>query len=136
MGSWSEIAEHYWTDGKARDSASLRALGDLAEHIHLKHAEDSLFGWTSLWDLCIAQRDNQERPNPRMDWLPYLRLSPDETQDMVCFRYVDSLVERQLWTRVEPPEAVIARFERFLDQMRWKPAVASLSQTSGSPSAT
>ena len=71
-----------------------------------------LFGWTSMHDLCIQQTAAQPYT------APYLRIAPQRS-GMVEFRYNDTAKAERQWHREVPPGAAVARFESFLDQLRW-----------------
>jgi hypothetical protein len=79
------------------------AKGDLAP---------ALFGWTSMNDLCIQQTDAHPGSGP------FLRVSP-LASGLVEFRYIDTRVTHRQWCREVPPEATLARFRSFLEQLHW-----------------
>jgi hypothetical protein len=57
----------------------------------------------------------------RLAWIPsphHLRASP-QFDGTVEFRYIDTHIKSRQWSRTVPPEAVIGRFEAFLDQLHW-----------------
>lgn len=71
-----------------------------------------LFGWTSMFDLCIQQTDAFPGSGP------YLKIRPS-TADNVEFRYFDTAMPQRQWHREVPPEAALPRFKAFLDQLHW-----------------
>jgi hypothetical protein len=124
-GSWrslSDIATFYRELAAARDSAALLSLGALVDHLGSEYGNCLLVCWTSAFTLCISQH-RWESP---ADWLPYLRIEP-APNDQIEFRYRDSLVCKLDWVRLVSPEGVIGRFDAFIDQLHWRPAVGSLT---------
>jgi hypothetical protein len=73
----------------------------------------ALFGWTSMFDLCIQQTDTGPDTTTA-----YLRVSPLDS-GLVEFRYVDTRMSERQWHREVQPEAAVARFDAFLRQLRW-----------------
>jgi len=88
------------------------AVGDLAAHIAEGPVSSSLFGWKSMHDLGIQQMDVNTFSTS------HLRVSP-QLDGTVEFRYVDTHIQSRQWSRTVPSEGVIARFEKFLDQLHW-----------------
>ena len=105
---------------RSRDTAQAspefrRALGGteaLAALIAEGPLASELFGWTSMFDLCIQQTETAPYSGP------YLRVSP-LVSGVVEFRYVDTAKTERQWRRQEKPAAVIARFEIFICQLGW-----------------
>lgn len=88
------------------------AVGDLASYIADGPLGLALFGWKSMHDLGIQQT------NVDTFTTSHLRVSPRH-DGTVEFRYVDTDIKSQQWSRKVPPEGVIGRFEAFLDQLHW-----------------
>ncbi|MGK9167616.1 hypothetical protein KXR53_15030 [Inquilinus limosus] len=114
---WSSIVNHYRQHlmVNAGDSAArqaIQAVGDLAAHIETMPHGNRLFGWTSMFDLCIQQTDTLPYSGP------YLRVSPLQSAK-VEFRYLDTAIVARQWCREVSPEEVMPRFNRFLEQLRW-----------------
>jgi hypothetical protein len=115
--TWSKIAANYHKiqhpemNGDAFQRA-VGSVGQLADHIERSALSSFLFGWTSMFDLCICQTDG--RPYSA----PYLRISP-LASGKVEFRYFDTAISTRQWHRLVAPQDVIQRLERFLDQLRW-----------------
>lgn len=114
--SWTNIQKRF---RKLREGESTggwaEALGgveQLAEHIGAGPVGGSLFGWTSMHDLCIQQTNMTPHSGP------FLRVRP-LTTGMVEFRYHDTAVADRQWSRQVPATGVIARFEAFLGQLGW-----------------
>lgn len=76
----------------------------------------SLFGWTSMHDLCVQQTDTAPYAGP------YLRMSPLPS-GMVDFRYIDTAIADRQWQRAVPADAAPAQLVTFLDQLGWTPGI-------------
>lgn len=114
--SWPSIVERYrFRQGDRLAGlfeANLQAIEGLAVSIANGPLSSALFGWTSMFDLCIQQTDAFPGSGP------YLKVSPLPS-GLVEFRYMDTAVEGRQWHREVPPQAVIPRFEAFLEQLHW-----------------
>jgi hypothetical protein len=109
--SWPSVVEHYLSyDG---ESPAVHALGELAAHIANSAIAQGLFAWTSVYDLCIAQK-----PNSQPYACAYLRIGV-LTNGQVEFRFFDNPLKGQQWTRIEPPDRVKERLYDFLRQLCW-----------------
>lgn len=113
---WREIADYFEgmlarreDDGMRTASAGVMEVVLFIGNSPLGH---SLFGWTSVHDLCVQQRDIEPYSGP------YLRISP-LSSGMIEFRYVDTAIEGRQWSRTELPERTVERLETFLDQVGW-----------------
>ncbi len=106
---WPDIIAHY----AEANTAAHRAIGQLARHIHEGPLSESLFGWTSLHDLHISQTKMTYPPKG-----PYLRIAATGPES-VEFRYLDTQIANRQWKRTVRPEQTIARYDRFLEQLRW-----------------
>lgn len=113
--SLSDIAASYRDLATGSDVPSLRALGDLVDHIAAEYGDSRLFCWTSVSTLCISQH----RWTSPSDWLPYLRIEPVSDQALE-FRCCDSGESMLDWVRIVPPEGVIGRFDAFVEQLHWR----------------
>jgi len=91
---------------------ALEAIEGLAIAIADGPLSSILFGWASMFDLCIQQTDAFPGSGP------YLKISPLASGN-VEFRYYDTAVPQRQWHREVPPEAVIPRFRAFLEQLHW-----------------
>lgn len=113
---WSTIVERYRLRREDMLAGlygeALGAIEELANSIASGPTAAILFGWTSMFDLCIQQTDAFPGSGP------YLKVSPLPS-GMVEFRYIDTAIEDRQWHREVPPEAVAARFLAFLDQLGW-----------------
>lgn len=89
-------------------------IGRLAAHIADTRLSSALFGWTSMYELCICQTEHIEYP----DTGPFLKITPLHSSD-VAFRYVDTMTKSQQWYREVPGADAIPRLHRFLGQLRW-----------------
>ena len=114
--AWTDIANHF---GNLREScedmtrnAALASIESLVRHISMGPLASVLYGWSSMWDLCIQQVDISPYSGP------YLRIGL-QTDGMVEFRYFDTQIQSRQWSRRVPPEGVIGRFDAFLGQLRW-----------------
>lgn len=101
-------------------STALGSVAKLAAVIADGPLSAALFGWTSMFDLCIQQTDAVPLTGP------YLRVSPLPSGS-VEFRYFDTAVQARQWHREVPPDAVTARFRSFLEQLRWSVGSATCS---------
>jgi hypothetical protein len=109
---WREIVKHY--SDYREDEASVRALGDLAARLSNSRYAGGLFGWTSLWTLCITQTEVSYPYDG-----PYLRLTPIR-DGLIAFRYVDSADPKLQWHREVPADQAYDRLERFLlEDLKW-----------------
>ena len=106
---WPDIIANY----SNANTAAHKAIGQLARHIYEGPLSESLFGWTSLYDLRISQMRMSYPPKG-----PYLTVSATGP-DSVKFRYLDTQIADRQWNRTVRPEQTIARFDRFLEQLRW-----------------
>jgi hypothetical protein len=92
--------------------AGMGAVERLATMIASGPLSGTLFGWTSMHDLCVQQTDAQ----PYLG--PYLRISP-LLSGMVEFRYIDTGIVEHQWQRIVEPEAAAAQMTMFLEQLCW-----------------
>ena len=113
--SWSLIVARYAQHPV--DNVSVNGVAALARHIHDSALSSGLFGWTSMFDLCITQTEVFYPYDG-----PYLRVSP-AMNGMVDFRYFDTMVTSQQWQRTVPASETIARLQGFLAQLHWFAAV-------------
>lgn len=113
---WSEITSYFneLASGKDGDPFWLacREVGTLATRISQTRLNASLFGWTSMHDLCIQQLDVPPFSGP------YLRISPMRT-GCVEFRLIDTHVADRQWHREVAGIDTIKRFVEFLNQLQW-----------------
>ncbi len=114
--SWSDILDYY-RQRRASVPVSpfhgaLGGIEQLAAYIEGSPLKSGLFGWTSMFDLCIQQGDHEPYSGP------YLRISPLHSGD-VEFRYVDTFVKNRQWYRQVPSEVTVERLIGFLDQLHW-----------------
>jgi hypothetical protein len=92
---WPQIVARY-EDYKG-EQRSIRALETLARQISQSPSAKGLFGWTSMFDLCIVQTPVRYPYDG-----PLLRISPIE-KDQMEFRYFDTRKEaNQQWTPTKP----------------------------------
>jgi hypothetical protein len=112
--SWREIIERYRE--YQGDWRSIHALARLAEQINESPLAAGLFAWTSMFDLCIVQRQVAYPYNG-----PLLRVSP-VSGDQLEFRYEDTHDNTKQWHRTVDAEQALPRLLQFLDQLRWFPA--------------
>jgi len=108
---WTSIVARY-AEAPTSD-ASINGVAALARHIRETSLSSGLFGWTSMFDLCITQT---EALNPHDG--PYLRISP-LPDGMVEFRYLDTRIAEQQWQRTVPAAECVARLRGFLAQLHW-----------------
>jgi len=114
--SWPEIDRFYddlcvrLPNGPFR--RAVQAINGLSRHIGEGPLASSLFGWTTMHDLCIQQTDAEPRSGP------FLQLGPQPDGE-VEFRFHDTAIAARQWSRRASPEGVIERFEAFLIQLRW-----------------
>ncbi len=108
---WSSIVARY-TEAATSDP-SIACIAALTRHIQETELSFGLFGWTSMFDLCITQREVSYPYDG-----PYLRIGP-RSEGMVEFRYIDTQVKAQQWQRIVPAAEVIPRLHSFLGQLHW-----------------
>jgi hypothetical protein len=113
---WTSIVVRLRRNQKAMTGGAFQAALDgieqLASFIADGPLNSSLFGWTSMYDLCVQQVDIAPCTGP------YLRVSP-LSSGLIEFRYIDTAIAERQWRRVVPPDAAAARLTTFLDQLRW-----------------
>lgn len=113
---WPAIVDRYRAhvdkghDGVLADAFA--GLETLATEIANGPLSSALFGWISMFDLCIQQTDTGPASGP------YLRVRPVST-GRVEFRYIDTAVPQRQWHREVTPEAVLPRFRTFIEQLHW-----------------
>ncbi len=108
---WSSIVAHY-AEVPTSD-VSINGVATLARHIAETPLSSGLFGWTSMFDLCITQT--------RVTYPfsgSYLRVRPFPI-GIVEFRYIDTQIEAQQWKRTVPASETVARLRVFLGQLNW-----------------
>jgi hypothetical protein len=108
---WSAIVARYAV--AATSDPSIEGVAALARHIQETELSSGLFGWTSMFDLCITQTEVSYPYHG-----PYLRIKP-QPAGMVEFRYIDTFVEAKQWQRTVPAAEVIPRLHSFLGQPHW-----------------
>lgn len=107
---WDDIVTGY---DEAPDEAAITALKALAKQIMHTPLSDGLHGWTSMWDLCIAQAADSTSYEG-----PYLQLSA-VGEDIIEFRYIDCADPDRQWHRNVACIDAWDRLLRFLDQLHW-----------------
>ena len=116
LRSWPEILRSYGDRHPGPPDAQFHeafgAIENLIGYISAGPLAPALFGWTSMFDLCIQQVDVEPFSGP------FLRVSP-QRDGTVEFRYHDTTIASRQWSRVVPAEGVVGRFEAVLDQLRW-----------------
>jgi hypothetical protein len=108
---WLSIAAHY--EDAAKADASMSGVAQLVYHIRDSKLLSTLFGWTSMYDLCITQT----KVSYPYDG-PFLRISP-VSNGMVEFRYIDTQIQSQQLQRTVSASETVARFNSFLAQLHW-----------------
>lgn len=111
---WPRIVDRYQSrrDGRKAETTALDGIEALAVMVAEGALSSALFGWVSMFDLCIQQMDVPPYSGP------YLRIAP-LASGAVEFRYIDTAIPQRQWHREVPPSAVIPRFQAFLDQLGW-----------------
>lgn len=114
--TWPHIVERYRLRKGDRSaemfSSALDGIEKLAVTITNGPLSSKLFGWVSMFELCIQQTDAVPYSGP------YLRVSPLPS-GAVEFRYFDTEIRTRQWHREVPPEATVPRFETFIGQLHW-----------------
>ncbi len=108
---WSAIARQY-SESSNLDS-SVSAIAALVRHIENSELSNGLFGWTSMFDLCITQTKVE---HPYLG--PYLRVKPLFNGE-VEFRYMDTPDETKQWHRTVLARDSVQRLHGFLAQLHW-----------------
>jgi hypothetical protein len=108
---WASIVARYAE--VAHLSPSIDGVAALARHIHETVLSSALFGWTSMFDLCITQTEVTYPYDG-----PFLRVRP-QPDGLVEFRYIDTQIEANQWHRRVPAEQVIPRLNSFIGQLHW-----------------
>jgi hypothetical protein len=111
---WPVICQLY-AEWSTTGLPSLAAMYDLVHVIEQSRYASDLFAWTSMHDLCIVQL-----PVSYPHAYPYLRISP-KSDSLLEFRYIDTAIQAQQWSRTVEGTQGFARLERFLEQLHWFP---------------
>jgi hypothetical protein len=111
---WSKIVARYEEYGG--DSSAIRAMLVLSLRIANSPLASGLYGWTSMFDLCITQTEVTHPYNG-----PYLKVSPLNS-GLVEFRYIDTHEVNKQWHRAVEPKDAVPRLLTFLTQLLWFPA--------------
>jgi hypothetical protein len=110
---WLEIVSRY--EEHNGDDTAIHAMLTLSKYIANGSLASGLYGWTSMFDLCITQTKVNYPYNG-----PYLRISPLQ-HGRVEFRYIDTRMLEQQWLRTVTAVDSVPRLLSFLDQLRWYP---------------
>jgi hypothetical protein len=108
---WPSIVARYAETPTSE--VSINGVATLARYIRETALSSGLFGWTSMFDLCITQTEVFYPYDG-----PYLRVRP-LLDGMVEFRYLDTQIEGQQWHRTVPASETVARLRSFLAQLHW-----------------
>ena len=112
---WANIVAKFGQKRMLGDDAFRTAVAGIEQVVMLISEgalRHSLFGWTSMHDLCVQQTDTPPYAGP------YLRLSPLPS-GMVDFRYIDTAVADRQWQRTVAADAAAAQLSSFLDHLGW-----------------
>jgi hypothetical protein len=90
----------------------LENMLSLVGYIEQSHFS-TLFGWSSMHDLCISQVPATYPYNG-----PYLRISP-QRGGTVEFRYIDTPIKEKQWSRIVTGNAAFERLVSFANQLHW-----------------
>lgn len=116
---WANIVVTFGQKRKLEDDAFRTAIAGI-EQVAILISKGalgrSLFGWTSMHDLCVQQTDTPPYAGP------YLRLSPLPS-GKVDFHYIDTAIADRQWHRTVAADAASAQFSSFLDKLGWTPGV-------------
>lgn len=114
---WEQIVGYFGAarlrSGSDDLKAALGGIEDVAKTISQSALRQGLFGWTSMLDLCVQQKDIEPYSGP------YLRVSP-LASGMIEFRYFDTGIKKRQWHRTEVPTRAVGRLEAFFDQLGWR----------------
>jgi hypothetical protein len=110
---WPMIVAHYAAHAE-RDPA-MRAMFALVQRIESGPLAKGLCGWTSMFDLCITQKEVTYPYDG-----PFLKISP-LADGRIEFRYIDTYHKDKQWHRSVEASDAIPRLLKFLDQLRWFP---------------
>ena len=118
--SWDEIRNRYTEF--VQHGLRYQAMVRLVERIEQSQLR-SLFGWTSMYDLCVVQT-----PVTYPFDGPHLRISPLKN-GTIEFRYIDTYDKGKQWHRVVSDDSAFERLLSFTDQLHWftHPNAASAS---------
>ena len=115
LQSWPEIERFYEELEVAADDGefrfAVRAIGQIANRIARGDFGASLFGWTSMHDLCVQQTNIAPFAGS------FLRISPKF--EAVEFRLMDTEIQSRQWSRLVPPTEAISTFKTFFEDLRW-----------------
>ncbi|MGX5828071.1 hypothetical protein [Mesorhizobium sp. 43Arga] len=114
QNSWPDIVGSIQGRRDAADpfAPALGGVEALASFIASGPLSFVLFGWMSMFDLCIQQVDVEPYSGP------YLKVSP-LASGRIEFRYVDTAIVQRQWHRETTPDAVVPKLVQFMDQLGW-----------------
>ena len=113
---WSSILATYESfDDELAGGVLCRHLKALAENIAQSPFSDRIFGWTSHASLCVVPH-----PVSYPYDAPLLHVS-QPTNEEVTFRYQDTLVSADQWTRTVAGDAAFECLSKFLANVGWVP---------------
>ncbi len=115
---WSELAAHYVESAKLQPkwARTHLAMAKLCSDIGFSELSESLFGHTSHHSLRIAQQAVLYPPHHSIQWLV---LNPLLEEDKVEFRFEDTQLKQDQWSRVESLDGLLDRMNGFLRQVGW-----------------
>jgi hypothetical protein len=108
---WSSILAYY--SEHTGQSSAIRAMALICQRVCDSPLALGLYAWTSMFDLCITQRDVNYPYNG-----PYLKISP-LTDGRIEFRYLDTNIVSDQWHRIVIASEAVSQLMRFLEQMKW-----------------
>ena len=106
---WNKLSNHYLDSNKK----SFLALADLCQKIFNNEFPVVVYGWNSMWDLCISQNEVTYPYDG-----PYLNISPISANELE-FRYVDTQVKTKQRVRVYSAEEYENAFRKFIEELHW-----------------
>ena len=107
--AWSELSAHF----RHPEEVACTAIAELCDYIEARPIRSGVHGWQSMYTLCVVQI-----PVAYPYEGPRLQIEP-RSNGSVEFRYVDTYIQKRMWTRVEPADRVIERFRKTMIQLGW-----------------
>jgi len=117
--SWTDI-ESFYLDLRQYGFSSdvCEAMAEFCRWMDVSEVSGATFGRTSLHTLMLAQTRFDGALHPSVQ---YLKIEPDFKTRKIEFRFIDTRIEDNQWSRVEICEgqALIDRFIGFSEQLGW-----------------
>ncbi len=109
--SWEHI-ENTYREG-TKHNTSLDSMLSFVTQINQSSYARGLYGWTSMFDLCIVQTKVSHPYDG-----PELRIAP-KFDGTIEFRYIDTPFKEKQWVRIVDENEAFKRLVGFIAQLHW-----------------